>query len=94
MVYGTQWDRPIKYALEMNPQPDIIFFMTDGTAGKNTDDIAKDIGRDAKKKGVIINCIALMEPKAKDAMADIAKRTGGLFTEVQENGRTKQHDLK
>ncbi|MGJ8656880.1 MAG: vWA domain-containing protein [Akkermansiaceae bacterium] len=94
MIYGTKWDRPIEYALEMNPQPDIIFFMTDGTAGKNTEDIAKQIGRDAKKKGVIINCIALMEPKAKDAMADIAKRTGGIFTEVQENGRTKQHDLK
>lgn len=94
MIFGTKWDIPIEYALNMSPQPDIIFFMTDGTAGKNTADIAKQIGRDAKKKGVIINCIALMEPKAKDAMADIAKRTGGIFTEVQENGRTKQHDLK
>lgn len=94
MIYGTRWDLPIEYALNMNPQPDIIFFMTDGTAGRNTEDIAKKIGRDAKKKEVIINCVALMEPKAKAAMADIAKRTGGIFTEVQENGRTKEHDLK
>ncbi len=94
MIFGTRWDLPIQYALDMTPKPDVIFFMTDGTAGKDTGSTAKKIGKNAKRKGVIINCVALMEPKAKDAMADIAKQTGGIFTEVKENGRTIQHDLE
>ena len=94
LIYGTIWNIPIDYALDMSPQPDVIFFMTDGTAGKNTNEIAKEIGKVAKRKKVVINCVALMEPRAKEAMADIAKQTGGIFTEVQANGRTIQHDLK
>ncbi len=94
LVYGTIWDHPLEMALEMRPKPDIIFFMTDGTAGKNSNDVAKKIGRLAKKKGVIINTIALMLPKAAEAMGDIAKRTGGIFTMVDKNGKATEQKVK
>lgn len=81
-------------ALEMNPKPDLIFFMTDGSAGGNSLEAAKDIGRKAKKDGVIINTIALMLPQAKEAMGELAKRTGGAFTMVDKDGKISEPEIK
>lgn len=94
LVYGTIWDHPLEMALEMKPKPDVIFFMTDGSAGGNSKNIAKEIGRKAKKEGVIINTIALMLPKAKEAMGDLAKSTGGIFTMVDKDGKTSEPEIK
>ncbi len=94
MVYGTVWEYPLEMALNMEPQPDVIFFMTDGSAGPKSESVARKLGAEAKRDGIIINSVALMEPKAKKAMSDMAKRSGGLFTEVQANGKIIQHDLK
>ncbi len=94
LVNGTIWDHPLEMALEMKPKPDVIFFMTDGSAGGNSKDIAKEIGRKAKKEGVIINTIALMLPKAKEAMGDLAKSTGGIFTMVDKDGKTSEPEIK
>lgn len=94
MIFGTQWDTPMFYALDMKPKPDIIFFMTDGVAGSNTGSVSEEIAKEAKKKGVIVNCIALMEPKAKEHMAHIARESGGIFTEIQKDGKIIEHDLK
>ncbi|MGJ8656879.1 MAG: hypothetical protein ACSHX6_10560 [Akkermansiaceae bacterium] len=94
MVFGTVWEYPLEMALNMNPQPDVIFFMTDGSAGSESESVARRLGSEAKRDGIVINCVALMEPKAKKAMSDIAKRTGGVFTEVQPNGKIIQHELK
>jgi hypothetical protein len=94
LVYGTIWDHPLEMALEMNPKPDVIFFMTDGSAGGNSKEIAKEIGKKAKKEGVIVNTIALMLPKAKEAMGELAKSTGGIFTMVDKNGDTTEPKIK
>ena len=94
LVWGTIWDYPLEMALAMNPKPDIIFLMTDGSAGGKSLEVAKEIGRKAKKEGVIINTIALMLPQAKEAMADIAKRTGGIFTMVDKDGKTSEPEIK
>ena len=94
MVFGTVWEYPLEMALNMHPKPDVIFFMTDGSAGSETRSLARRLGSEAQREGIIINCVALMEPRAKEAMSDIAKRTGGLFTEVQADGKVIKHDLK
>jgi hypothetical protein len=90
LVWGTQWSNPLEMALSMEPPPQVIYFMTDGSAGPNSKDTARDIGMKAKRKGITINCIAMMDPKARDAMGDLAKRTGGQFTMVTEGGKVKK----
>jgi hypothetical protein len=94
LVWGTIWDYPLQMALDMNPRPNVIFFMTDGQAGPKSLDVAKEIGRKAKKEGIIINTIALMVPQATEAMGEIAKRTGGVFTVVNEKGEAIEQKIK
>jgi hypothetical protein len=60
---GTAWDNPLEMVLEMDPLPQVIYFMTDGVA-TGSEAWARTIGAKAKAKGVRINCIAMMEPRA------------------------------
>lgn len=85
---GTDWENPLLMAFDMEPPPQIVFFMTDGAVGgrdmmKLTDDLASK----AKKKGIVVNTIAMMEPKANQPMANLAKKTGGEFTIIDRNGK-------
>ena len=90
LVWGTIWEPALEMALSMDPQPQVIYFMTDGSAGKDSGDTARKIGAKAKRKGVIINTVALMQPKAHDPMEDLAKRSGGSFTIVEKGGKVKK----
>jgi len=89
LVWGTAWEEPLDIALDMKERPDVIFFMTDGASGSNSIDIAKKIARRARGRDIIINSIALMEPSVGDAMKELAAGTGGAFTMVDGNGKTK-----
>jgi hypothetical protein len=89
LVWGTIWDHPLEMALSMEPKPDVIFFMTDGMAGSNTPDVAKEIGRKARSSNVVINTVALMVPKAQEPLKDLAKRSRGQFTIVKEGGKAE-----
>ncbi|MDB4668234.1 VWA domain-containing protein, partial [Akkermansiaceae bacterium] len=82
---GTVWDNPLHMALDMDPPPQTIYFMTDGYA-KGSKEWAKDVGQRAKGMNVTINCVAMMIPKAVDDLKDLSRRTGGLMTIVKENG--------
>jgi len=86
---GTSWDKGLEMALDMTPLPQVIYFMTDGVAN-GSDVWAREIGAKAKSKGVQINCIAMMEPRAHADMDELAKRTGGQFTIVTKDGKHKQ----
>jgi len=86
---GTVWDNPLHMALDMKPAPQIIYFMTDGVAG-GSGKWAKAIGERAKKMGVVINCVALMEPKAEKDLRKIADLSGGQLTLVDEDGKRRQ----
>ena len=86
---GTVWNNPLMMALEMNPPPQVIYFMTDGAA-RGSDIWAKEVGEEAKKLGVVINCVAMMQPKAHDDMLHIAKATGGQFTIVKDGGKREK----
>jgi len=89
LVWGTIWDHPIHMALDMEPAPQTIYFMTDGSASGSAK-WAQDVGAKAKKMGVVINCVALMQPKAKADLQTIADMTGGQLTMVNKDGKRVQ----
>ncbi|MGJ8641847.1 MAG: vWA domain-containing protein [Luteolibacter sp.] len=85
---GTKWGPPIEMAMRMDPAPQLIFFMTDGLGGSVGD--VEDLAKEAKKKGIIINTISLIEPAAEEAMFNLASKTGGVATLVDERGKSKE----
>lgn len=89
LVFGTNWQNPLEMALAMDPPPQVIYFMTDGAA-RGSDRWAKEIGQEARQKNVIINCIAMMQPRAEKDMDDLAKRARGQFTMVLQGGKIKK----
>ena len=86
LTLGTVWMPPMQMALRMDPPPQIIYFMTDGIAGPNSEQIAKDIAKLAREKSVIVNTVALMEPRARAAMISLAHETGGQAALIDANG--------
>lgn len=94
LVWGTTWEPAIDMALRMKPRPNVIFFMTDGSCGGNMVQLAEELGKKAKKEGVIINTVAMMQPKTKDAMLKMAEESGGSFTLIKEDGKPYDKDGK
>ncbi|MFK7910770.1 MAG: vWA domain-containing protein [Akkermansiaceae bacterium] len=90
LVWGTVWDNPLEMAFRMDPLPNVIIFMTDGSTGNEAMRVADEYSKLAKRKGVIINTISLMEPRAAEAMEKLAKGSGGKFSLVDENGKKTQ----
>ena len=89
LVWGTRWDNPLQMALDMDPPPQVIYFMTDGSA-RGSDKWSREIGARARSRGIKINCVAMMQPKAHDDMENLAKRTDGHFTIVMQGGQRKK----
>ncbi|GHC42591.1 vWA domain-containing protein [Roseibacillus persicicus] len=94
LVWGTRWKYALEMALDMEPNPQVIYFMTDGSTGSEAMQVARTVGARAKSRGITINCVAMMEPKAHDAMKEMAKRTGGKFTVVEADGKSTEIPLK
>lgn len=90
---GTVWDNPLHMALDMDPPPQMIYFMTDGAASGSAA-WAKDVGDRAAEMGVVINCVAMMVPRAVQDLKDLADRTGGQLTIVKEDGQREIVDDK
>jgi len=89
LVWGTHWQHPLEYALDVNPAPDVIIFMTDGSSGKESLQIAEDMARVARRKSIVINTVALMEPKAGEGMKLLAEKTGGTAMMVMNESEIK-----
>ena len=51
--------------------------MTDGSSGSKGLQYAKELGKRAAKEGIVINSVALMEPKAEEGMKVLAQLSGG-----------------
>ena len=86
LVIGTVWDNPLHMALDMEPRPQMIYFMTDGAAG-GSKVWAKDVAKRAKEMGVTINTVAMMVPRAIDDLKYLAHETGGIMTIVNPGGK-------
>jgi len=93
LVWGTLWEPALEMAFNMEPPPQIVFFMTDGSTGGDTVKIAKSLAAKARTKNIIVNTVAMMEPKANAAMKELAKRTGGQFTIIEQNGKAREVPL-
>ncbi len=92
LIWGTDWSNPLEMAFEMEPTPQIVFFMTDGATGGNMMKLTDDLASKARRKGIMVNCVALMEPKAEEPMLNLAKKTGGVFTIVEADGTVREVD--
>lgn len=90
LVWGTDWSSPLQAALQLDPMPDVIYFMTDGTCASANQSAVK-IAAIAKEKGVRINTIAMMHPKAEKPMRYLAAKTGGDFVVVTNSGKCELH---
>jgi hypothetical protein len=76
---GTDWYPPMKEVLEMQPRPDIIFFMTDGATSKESTDKAIDLVKKFRRD-VQVNTVALgVKEKDAAALEELAEMTGGKF---------------
>ncbi len=90
LIWGTNWKNPLEMAFQMDPLPETIIFMTDGVAAGDPIGVAKAIARKAKKNKITINTVALMEPKAAEAMAKLAEGSGGKFVLIGADGKKRK----
>ena len=93
LVWGTTWEPALDIAFDMDPPPQLVFFMTDGMTGGNMKDVTRKISSRARSKGIVVNTVAMMEPKAMESMKEIAKKTGGQFTIIEQSGKARQMPL-
>lgn len=97
LSWGTDWRNPFRMMFELNPLPDVAFFMTDGSVpdAEATIKLLRDklgSGAQASRVNVFttgpvktrISTIALGEPKVADALKKIAKDYEGSFRLVPE----------
>lgn len=82
--YGTTWHLPFMLAMNLDPCPDHIYFLTDGlTAHQNL--VAEGIVDMVKRRGgqTTIHTNALMIPAATTPLRYIAEKTGGEYSLVK-----------
>ena len=85
--FGTSWQQPLGMALSMNPKPDVIYFMTDGNVRDAATEV-KEVSRMNRrgKKRAKIFTTAMMEPRAAKQLLELARKNGGSFSKVLEDG--------
>lgn len=84
LFYGTDWGLALDIAHRMEPAPDVIFFMADGTGGNSPPPI---LAINSKFGRPPINTVAMQTTQGIQQFAEIAKKTKGSFTIVDRNGK-------
>ncbi|MEM9479282.1 MAG: hypothetical protein AAGA58_06420 [Verrucomicrobiota bacterium] len=92
---GTDWKWPMVLALGMRPKPDTIFFLTDGSMEDGDKKVRDAIRLNDRTAGprTRVNTISMMQPMAVEDLSTLAKRTGGVFTIIDQNGNSRQPEL-
>jgi hypothetical protein len=85
LVWGTDWAMAMDVGHLMNPPPDVIFFMADGTGGNNPPPILKINAAAGKPK---INMFAMQTGQGRAQFAEIAKKTGGEYRVIVDGKTT------
>lgn len=80
---GTDWGLALDIGHRMDPPPDVIFFMADGTGGNNPDPILRTNSKFGKPP---INMVAMQTTSGMKEFAAIAKRTRGTYIIVDRKG--------
>ena len=68
-VQGTKWDVALTVAHHMDPPPDVIFFMADGTGGNEPDpiiEVNKLKGRPVINTIAMQTCLLYTSPSPRD----------------------------
>ena len=88
---GTNWGSGLLMALRATPQPDVIFFMTDGNESDEMGwvDI---VTRANSGKRTTIHTTAMMEPSGAEPLARLAALNRGKFTIVLPDGEIVKGD--
>jgi hypothetical protein len=81
---GTDWGVALDIAHAMDPPPDVIFFMADGTGGNAPAPILKVNAKYGKPP---INMVAMQTTAGIKEFSEIAKKTKGSFTIVDKKGK-------
>ena len=93
LIGGTDWEAPLMIAMNMDPPPEQIFFMTDGAMeNRDMERLVRGLVAKAKSKNIKINTVNMMVPQkdAIEAMDDLASKTGGKFTIVEKGGKVRK----
>ena len=80
---GTDWELALRIGHNMEPPPDVIFFMSDGTGGNAP---APILAVNKKFGKPPINTVAMQTTRGIQQFAEIAKRTDASFTIVDKKG--------
>ncbi|HEY1120648.1 MAG TPA: hypothetical protein VGE67_03575 [Haloferula sp.] len=64
--------------------------MTDGVSGRESMNIAEKMGQHTKTKKTVINSISMMEPDAVEPMEELARRSDGKFSVINEDGTVEE----
>lgn len=84
--HGTTWHLPMIMALQLEPPPQRIFFITDGEVPRQSE-IARDLAEMSQERGAPeIHTISLMVPGASPALYHLAKKSGGSHALVIAGG--------
>lgn len=81
---GTDWGLAFDIGHHMDPPPDVIFFMADGTGGNTPGPILKT---NQKFGRPVINMVAMQTTAGLKEFARIAEETRGSFTIVDKRGK-------
>jgi hypothetical protein len=85
---GTNWGSGLLMALNANPKPDVIFFMTDGSRYDENGWIDIVTAENKRKLPMtVIHTSVMAESDAAREMDSLAKRNNGAFTVVTDDGR-------
>ena len=79
--------------MNMNPAPEVIFFMTDGAMEqRDMSRLSRGIIAKAKQKNITINTVNMMvtDSEAMEALTQMAERTGGSVTMVEQGGKVRK----
>jgi len=85
LFFGTDWEVALRTGHLMDPPPDVIFFMSDGSGGNSPGPILSFNRRHGSPK---INTFAMQTTAGARQFNEIAKRTGGSFVIVTRGGKT------
>jgi hypothetical protein len=83
LVIGTTWIWPLRTALQLEPSPDVIYFMTDGAAENMPGSVEEITNKNTKK--IPINTVAMVANKTgQQWLEKMAENSGGAFIQVNE----------
>jgi hypothetical protein len=90
---GTDWRQPFRYAMEANPPPDVIFFMTDGQIPpKNAGRALSAIDEALKKapRPPVVNCLYIENTLFDGSeMKKLAHKYQGEFRKISAGSASK-----